>query len=154
LGPPDNIIYNTGKNFASIKFRQYTKSIAIQITEILVEAYNSIGKVERYHAPLRQVYKIICNELRDTSAEASLQMAVKAINDSAGPDGIISILLVFSIYPRITENSVLSPIITKRTKTICKTTKEVRRFYAKRQVTDALVMRNGPNIATTLELLI
>jgi hypothetical protein len=41
--------------------------------EMPVEAYNSVGKVERYHAPLRRAYKIICDELRDTSAEASLQ---------------------------------------------------------------------------------
>jgi hypothetical protein len=72
LGPLDNIIYNIGKNFVSIEFRQYIKSIVIQVTEIPVETYNSIGKIERYHAFLRQVYKIIYNELRDTSAKTSL----------------------------------------------------------------------------------
>jgi hypothetical protein len=72
LGLLDNIIYNTGKNFVFIKFRQYAKSIAIQVTEMPVEAYNSIGKVERYYALLRQVYKIIYNELRDTSTKANL----------------------------------------------------------------------------------
>jgi hypothetical protein len=50
------------------------------------------------------------------------------------------------------ENSVLSLIITKRAETIRKTTKEVRRFYAGRQVTDILVIQNGPNTVTTLEL--
>jgi hypothetical protein len=59
---------------------------------------------------------------------------------------------MFSAYPRITENSVLSLIITKRTKTIYKTTKEIRYFYTKRQVIDTLVIQNGPNIITTLEL--
>jgi hypothetical protein len=152
LGPPDNIIHDTGKNFVSVEFRQYTKSIAIQVQEVPVEAYNSIGKIKRYHAPLQQVYEIIYDEFRDTNAEISLQIAVKAINDSAGPDGIIPILLVFGAYPRITENSILSPTITKRTKTIRKTTKEVRRFYARRQVTDALAIQNGPNTVTTLEL--
>ena len=57
--------------------------------------------------------------------EISLQIAVKAINDLVGPDGIIPILLVFGAYPRITNNSALSPITTKRAKTICKTTKEI-----------------------------
>jgi hypothetical protein len=90
-----------------------------------VKAYNSIGKIERYYAFLQQVYKIICDELHDTSVKISLQIAVKAINNSAGPDGIIFILLVFSTYPRIIENSVLLLIITKRTETIRKTTKEV-----------------------------
>jgi hypothetical protein len=82
----------------------------------------------------------------------SLQITIKAINDSAGPDRIIPIFLIFSTYPRMIENSALSPIIIKRAKTIRKTTKEVQCFYAKRQVIDAFVMRNGPNIIITLEL--
>jgi hypothetical protein len=121
---------------------------------MLVETYNSIRKIERYYTPLRRVYKIIYNELRDTSAKASLQIAIKTINDSARPEGIIPILLVFGVYPRITENSALSPIITKRTKTIRKTTKEVQYLYAKQQITDTLAIRNGPNIIITLKLLI
>jgi hypothetical protein len=31
-------------------------------------------------------------------------MAVKAVNDLAGPDGIVLILLVFKTYSRMTEN--------------------------------------------------
>ena len=49
--------------------------------------------------PLRRVYKIISSELKGTSKELTLQMAIKAVNDSAGPDRLISILLVFSTYP-------------------------------------------------------
>jgi hypothetical protein len=58
---------------------------------------------------------------------------------------------MFSVYPRITENLVSLFIIIKRAEAIRKTTKEVRRFYAERQVIDALVIRNGPNIVITLE---
>jgi hypothetical protein len=116
-----------------------------------IEAHNSIGKIKRYHTPLQQVYKIIYDKFRDTSAKISLQIAIKAVNDSAGPNRIIPILLVFSAYPRITENSVLLLIITKKTETIRKTTKEVRYFYARQQVTDTLAIRNSPNIITTLK---
>jgi hypothetical protein len=38
-------------------------------------------------------------------------MAVKAINNSAGPDGIILILLVFGAYLRIIKGSTLLPFI-------------------------------------------
>jgi hypothetical protein len=72
LGPLNNIVHNAGKNFVSAKFQQYTKSIIIQIQEIPVETYNSIGKVERYYTLLQQVYKIIYNELYDTSIEINL----------------------------------------------------------------------------------
>jgi hypothetical protein len=70
----------------------------------------------------------------------SLQITIKAINDSARPNRIIPILLIFGAYPRIIENSVPSLIITKRAEAIRKTTKEVRRFYTRRQVTNTLAI--------------
>jgi hypothetical protein len=38
-------------------------------------------------------------------------MAVKAVNNTAGPDRIILTLLVFSVYPRIIKQSPLSLLI-------------------------------------------
>jgi hypothetical protein len=46
------VIYNAGKNFVSIEFRQLANSMVIKIKEVLVEAYNSIGLVKRYYTPL------------------------------------------------------------------------------------------------------
>ena len=79
-------------------------------------------------------------------------MAVKTINNSAGPDGLVPMLLVFSAYPRITNDSPPSPSIVQRAEAIRKAMKEVRRLYATRQVNDVLGMRNGPNTSTTLNL--
>jgi hypothetical protein len=79
-------------------------------------------------------------------------MAVKAINDSVGPDGIIPTLLVFGAYPRMTNNSALSPITTKRTETIRKASNEVKRYYTKRHVEDAFRIRNSPNITMIFKL--
>jgi len=73
--------------------------MAIKVKEVPIKAYNSVRKVKRYYALLRRAYKIISLELEDASKELTLQIAVKAINDSAGPDGLIPILLVFSAYP-------------------------------------------------------
>jgi len=73
--------------------------MAIKVKEVPIKAHNSIRKVERYYALLRRVYKIISLELEDASKELTLQIAVKAINNSASPDRLIPILLVFSAYP-------------------------------------------------------
>jgi hypothetical protein len=83
-----------------------------------------------------------------------LQMAVKAINDSAGPDGIVPTLLVFGAYPQLTEIDPPFSLVTKRAEAICVATKEVRRLQAERQVKDALAIRNGPNTKNTLDLLL
>jgi hypothetical protein len=81
-----------------------------------------------------------------------LQMAVKAINNSAGPNSIVPILLVFSVYSRLTKIDPFSSLVTKRTKAICVITKEVCCLYAKRQVKDVLVIRNSPDTKNTLDL--
>jgi hypothetical protein len=124
----------------------------IDVKEVLVEAYNSIGKVERYYGSLRRAYKILSSELLSANKEAILQMAVKAVNDSAGPDGIVPTLLVFGAYPCITRDSPPSPSITERAEAIHKAMKKVRRLYAEQQVNNALAMRNGPNTEPVLIL--
>jgi hypothetical protein len=49
--------------------------------------------------PLHCVYKIISLELKGVSKEFTLQIAIKAINNSANLNRLIPILLVFSTYP-------------------------------------------------------
>jgi hypothetical protein len=122
--------------------------------EMPVEAYNSVDKIERYYGSLQQTYKIIYDELcnTETSAEMSLQIAVKTVNDSAGRDDIIPTLLVFGAYPRMTNNSALSLIITKRTKAIRKASNEIRRYYTKQYIEDVLRIRNSPNITMIFKL--
>ena len=81
-----------------------------------------------------------------------LQIAVKAVNDIVGSNGIIPILLVFSAYPRITKMAPLSLSITIRAKVMRVAIREVRKLQAQKQVRNALAMRNGPNTLATLNL--
>ena len=48
--------------------------------------------------PLYHIYKIISSELKSASKELTLQMAVKAVNNSTGLNRLIPILLVFGAY--------------------------------------------------------
>jgi hypothetical protein len=79
---------------------------------------------------------------------------VKTVNNSAGPDGIMPTLLVFKAYPRMIRDSLLSPFITEQAKAIYKAMKKVRRLYAKRQVNNALAIRNRLNTELVLTLLL
>ena len=49
-------------------------------------------------------------------------MAVKAVNNTAGPNSIIPTLLVFGTYPRITKDSPTSLSVTIRAEAIRKAT--------------------------------
>jgi hypothetical protein len=88
------------------------------------------------------------------SKQFVLQIAIKAINDTAGPDGLIPTLLVFSTYLRIATTDTFSLIVTKHSKAITKAIKQIAELHIKRQVTDALRQQNRPNINNTLDVLI
>jgi hypothetical protein len=151
-GPPDQIVHDAGKQFASAEFRQEAKAIGTLVKEVPVEAHQSVGKIERYHATLRRSYEVIRTEFPGASRESVLQMAVKAVNDTAGPNGLVPTLLVFGAFPRLAEESPPSPSIFKRAAAIRKATKEIKKLYAKRMVSDAISMRNGPVTLPTLNL--
>jgi hypothetical protein len=152
LGPPEQIVTDAGKNFASKEFDQYTTTLGTRIKIVPVEAHNSIGIVERYHGPIRRAYTIITTEIHDIDKDMALQMAFKAINDSAGPDGLIPTLLVYGAYPRMSEHETPTATIAQRALAIKKAMAEIQKLRAKRQVADALNTRNGPTTTSTLDL--
>jgi hypothetical protein len=61
---------------------------------------------------------------------------------------------VFNTYSQIATTDTLSLIVTKHDKAITKAIKQIAELYAKRQVTNALKQRNGPNISDILNVLI
>lgn len=146
IGPRDHITHDVGTNFISKEFCQYAMSMAITTRSVPVEAHWSIGMVKRYHAVLRRAYKVIAADLQGCglNKETILQMAAKAINDTAGPNGVVPTLLVFGAYPRMTEYDAPTPTMTQRAAAIKNAMKELQRIRAKRQVVDALNPRNGP----------
>lgn len=148
LGPPDFVTGDAGKNFVSREFSQLASSVGTIAQSVPVEAHWSIGVVERYHAVLRRAYEIIQDETPDLSKDAKLQMAVKAVNDTAGPDRLVPTLLVFGAYPRMVDYDPPAPSVAARAAALKKATVEVRKLHAQRQVQDALNTRNGPS--TTL----
>jgi hypothetical protein len=81
-------------------------------------------------------------------------MAIKAVNNTTGPNGLISILLVFGTYSQITIINTFFLMVTKRGKAIIKVIKQIAELYVKRQITDVLRQQNRPNISDTLDVLI
>ena len=144
LGPPDLITHNAGKNFISKEFKQYASAIGINTKAAPIEAHNLIRIVKRYYGLIRRVYQIIAIELPDLDKDVALQIAFKAINNTAGLDGLVPTLLVFGAYPRMVEFDAPSPTVTQRAAAIKKAMAEIQKLRAERQVQDALNTRNGP----------
>ena len=152
LGPPAYVAHDPGTNFASQEFRDNARVMNIEPLQKPVEAHHSIGRVERYHVPLRRAYNIIGEEDPGLSKQMRLQMAFKAVNDTAGPDGLVPTVLVFGPYPRMTWEDAPSTSIVARATAIKKAMADVRKCHAARKVADALNMRNGPLTSHLSEL--
>jgi len=69
-------------------------------------------------------------------------MAVKAVNDTAGPDGLIPTLLVYGAYPRISNLDPPAPSITDQAAAVRKAMAEIVKLRAKQTVNSALYHRN------------
>jgi len=75
-------------------------------------------------------------------------MAVKAVNNTAGLDGLIFTLLVYRAYSRISNLDPLAPLITDRIIIIRKVIAEIVKLRVKQTVNKALYYYN--RLDTTL----
>jgi len=79
-------------------------------------------------------------------------MAVKAVNNTAGPNGLVSTLLVYRAYLRISNLGPPTPSIIEQAAAIRKVIAEIVKLRAKQTVNNALYYRNGPNITLVYNL--
>jgi hypothetical protein len=80
-------------------------------------------------------------------------MAIKSVNDTIGFNGLVSTLLVFNAYPRLTSQ--LQAIITAaRAAAVRKAITEVQKLKVRRDMVIIIRTRKNSDITNTLELLI
>jgi hypothetical protein len=104
---------------------------------------------------LKRAFEIITANLGISLApEYVLQMAVKAVNDTAGHDDLVPTFLVFGTYPRFSPSSPSLPSLIVRANAVRKAMVEVRKLKARCQITDTFSQRNGPFVAEVKQLLL
>jgi hypothetical protein len=81
-------------------------------------------------------------------------MAVKAVNDTAGPDGLVPTLLVYGAYPRMSNLDPPALSIIDRAAVIWKIILEIAKLRAKQAVNSALNYCNGLDITLVYDLLL
>jgi len=79
-------------------------------------------------------------------------MAVKAVNNTVGPDGLVPTLLVYGAYLRISNLNPPAPSIMERAAAIQKAIAKIVKLQAKQAVNNALHYRNGPNTTPVHDL--
>ena len=73
-------------------------------------------------------------------------MAVKAVNNTAGPNRLVLTLLVYRAYLRISKLDPSAPSVIDRAAIIRKAIAEIVKLRAKQTVNNALYYYNGPNM--------
>jgi hypothetical protein len=81
-------------------------------------------------------------------------MAVKAVNNTAGPNRLVPTLLVYRAYPRISNLGPPTLSIIKQAAVIWKAIAEIVKLRAKQTINNALYYRNGPNTTLVHNLLL
>lgn len=101
IGLPDIISADEGPEFRSAEWKNVMTLAGIKFNLSGVETHNAINTGERYEKFLRTTFEKVRGERTGMSKEDILQTAVKACNDTAGPNGLVPILLVLGFMPRL-----------------------------------------------------
>jgi hypothetical protein len=108
LGPPHELLVDQGTEVKSEFFRARCVEMGIHLVFAPVESHSSLGLVERMHGPIRRIYhKLLLERTADRAQvgpqpkEHMLTAATQALNDTAGVNGLVPILLVFGSLPHV-----------------------------------------------------
>jgi hypothetical protein len=103
-----------------------------------VEAHNSLGIGEILHEPLPLIYRKVQTDYPHIPPRTVLKLAVKAMNDTVGENGLVPSLLVFGVTPRYPALRTDLPNQKERMGVISTAQKEIKTIIAERRITTAL----------------
>lgn len=138
-GLPNRIIVDQGSNFGE-PFIRLASLDGIQVERTGIEAHNGLSICERYHEPIRTTVRKTLLNYPKADFELVLALAVKALNDTAGPDGLVPSALLFGEFPRmeLPENCGPRPTTDNRGRIAFIIRNEVRQHIDKMRISRAL----------------
>ena len=141
-GYPPSMLTDQGSAFRSEAWKAYCKRAQISRRHTGTESHNSHGPGESYHAMLRRVFNRISMQFPTLPTQLRLPTAVKAVNDTAGPNGLVPSLLQFGSMPSIPqtgpEDERPLPNISECKEALCLARKEYGDLIARHRVQNSL----------------
>lgn len=139
VGYPECLAFDQGPQFGkSGDWHGLLLSAGIKEQPSGVESHNALGNGERYHAFLRRVFNKVRADSPELSEELSLALSLKAVNDTAGPNGLVPTLLVFGVIPRIPLRASQLPNQIVRMNAMADARKEMEQIVARSRIAAAL----------------
>lgn len=100
---PDVLRVDRKPSFIISAFRDAVIRCGVIIQVSGNEGHNAIGAGKRFHVPLRRVENAILLHSDSITGQVALRLAITAICDTMGPDGLVSILPIYDQIPRISD---------------------------------------------------
>ena len=94
-------------------FAELTAIHDVQLEKSGIQSHNSLGIGERHHKPLRDTYRKLKFDHPKMQRQVLVALAIKAVNDTLGPEGIVPSALVFGEFPSL--HSFLGPMVPRPT---------------------------------------
>ena len=136
------MLTDEGSAFISSEWKQNCANANIRLRHTGTESHNSLASGETYHAMIRRVFNKVSTYPQQPK-ELCLAFTVKAINDIAGPNGLVSFLLLFGMLPRMPDDD-YAPLNQQERVALMKTARdEYESIIAERRVNVAL-KKNTP----------
>ena len=114
----------------------------IMMKNVFVEIHHFIDQIEKYHEFFRRIYLIIISKIFGIDSNQNLQMTFKTINDSVESHDLMSTLLIFGAYSRMSESDAFVSSITQRFIAMKKAMDEIRKLNVSRQINDVINTKN------------
>lgn len=129
--------------FMAAHFRDAAEACGVVVQASGIEVHNALGVGERYHAPLRCVFNAILLYDRYIDPSLPLRLAVKAINDTMGTNGLVPSLLVYDRLPRFPGDDA-QPTQSERKSSVVSTLSEAAQASSEARVNRALRRKVPP----------
>ena len=144
VGYPKTLKTGHGKIFTSKDWKNWTSMAGINLEISGIESHNSNGVVERYHDPLRRIFRCIREDYPKLDVEVALRCAIKGINDTMGPEGLVPSYLVFGTIPTFPTMNTNLPSQRDRMEALSYARNEMAAISAKLRIQSALRAKLPP----------
>eukprot|EP00170_Pyropia_yezoensis_P006806 contig_27732_g6828 len=138
VGHPQVMHTDQAPQFKSLTWKALTDSANTTLVLSKIESHNALGVGERYHTFLRFIYRKIRLAHPELSQKMALGMATAAMNQTAGPRGLVPTLLIFRVIPRIPVTPLSLPGERDRAQAMATACKEMTAQMARVRVRSAL----------------
>lgn len=144
-GFPATLHIDQESSFRSQSFIENCEIQGITLAISGVDSHNSIGSGESYHRQLLRVFNCVKSEYPNLERDQILRLSLKAVNDTAGINGIAPSALVFGVNPAFPVAPKSCPSQKARFKAMQLARDEMCQIIAERRINDALRRKLPPS---------